>query len=184
MDCAQCASRRWCSFTCPLPVGHPWLQAVRSRCWYGVDMFFILSGFLITWILAVEFENTGKVDFGLFYAPAVCACYRPISVRLCWYSRAFCLLLRQSPVGAKFFPPGKAVWPLLLTYSLNVWIAATAIWAGGFFSHFWSLCVEEHFYLSWSAGVPPMGHRDAPSSKSRWRRLWWSPSTGPDGTCS
>ncbi|MGO9062936.1 MAG: acyltransferase family protein [Candidatus Binataceae bacterium] len=133
-------------FHVPMPAGHPWLQAVRSRCWYGVDMFFILSGFLITWILAVEFENTGKVDLAYFY--------RARSLRLLpAYFSAIVLVfgaayLSGNHAEVKFFPPAK-VWPLLLTYSLNLWIATTAIWPAGL-SHFWSLCVEEHFYLSWS----------------------------------
>ena len=134
-------------FHVPMPAGHPWLQAVHSRCWYGVDMFFILSGFLITWILAVEFENTGKVDLAYFY--------RARSLRLLpAYFSALVLVFGAAYLSGiprrqvKFFPPAK-VWPLLLTYSLNLWIAATAIWPAGL-SHFWSLCVEEHFYLSWS----------------------------------
>ena len=133
-------------FHVPMPGGHPWLQAVHSRCWYGVDMFFILSGFLITWILAVEFEDTGRIDLGSFY--------RARSLRLLpAYFTAIVLVfcgayLFGDPHRAHFYPPGR-VWPLLLTYSLNLWVAATAIWPAGL-SHFWSLCVEEHFYLSWS----------------------------------
>ncbi len=133
-------------FHVPAPAGHPWLQAVRSRCWYGVDMFFILSGFLITWILAVEFDQTGHVDLGYFY--------RARGLRLLpAYCTALLLVLCGSYVlgnrpGAGFYDPAR-IWPLLLTYTLNLWIAATAIWPQGL-SHFWSLCVEEHFYLSWS----------------------------------
>ncbi len=133
-------------FHVPSPAGHPWLDAVRSRCWYGVDMFFILSGFLITWILAVEFEDTGRVDLGYFY--------RSRGLRLLpAYGTALVLVAAGSYVlgsvpGASFHAPAK-IWPLLLTYTLNLWMAATAIWPQGL-SHFWSLCVEEHFYLSWS----------------------------------
>jgi peptidoglycan/LPS O-acetylase OafA/YrhL len=133
-------------FHVPSPAGHPWLEAVRSRCWYGVDMFFILSGFLITWILAVEFENTGDVDLGYFY--------RSRGLRLLpAYATALLIVfggsyLLGSNSTASFHPPG-TVWPLLLTYTLNLWMAATAVWPAGM-SHFWSLCVEEHFYLSWS----------------------------------
>jgi peptidoglycan/LPS O-acetylase OafA/YrhL len=133
-------------FHVPAPPGHPWLEAVRSRCWYGVDMFFILSGFLITWILAVEFEDTGRVDLGYFY--------RSRGLRLLpAYCTALLLVLGGSYLlgnqpAASFHAPGK-IWPLLLTYTLNLWMAATAVWPQGL-SHFWSLCVEEHFYLSWS----------------------------------
>ena len=133
-------------FHVPMPMGHPWLQAVRSRCWYGVDMFFILSGFLITWILAVEFEDTGRIDLRAFYRART---LRLLPAYFTAIVLVFCgAYLFGNRAGAHFYPPGK-VWPLLLTYTLNLWVATTAIWPAGL-SHFWSLCVEEHFYLSWS----------------------------------
>jgi peptidoglycan/LPS O-acetylase OafA/YrhL len=131
----------------PPPSGHPWLEAIRSRGWYGVDMFFILSGFLITWILAVEVETTGSVNLGRFY--------RGRTLRLLpAYLSTILLVL----AGAHLFEIAQGngsyrladLWPLFLSYTLNIWMAATAIWPWGV-SHFWSLCVEEHFYLSWSA---------------------------------
>jgi peptidoglycan/LPS O-acetylase OafA/YrhL len=139
----------------PPPSGHPWLEAIRSRGWYGVDMFFILSGFLITWILAVEVEATGTVNLGRFY--------RARTLRLLpAYLSTIVLVL----AGAQLFEIAQGnesyrladLWPLFLSYTLNIWIAATAIWPWGV-SHFWSLCVEEHFYLSWSAVMKRWGAR-------------------------
>src|SRR5262249_22691089 len=46
---------------------HRWLGAGRARRWYGLDMFFLVRGLLITWILAVEAEATGTVSLGRFY---------------------------------------------------------------------------------------------------------------------
>ncbi len=139
----------------PPPSGHPWLEAIRSRGWYGVDMFFILSGFLITWILAVEVETTGTVNLGRFY--------RARTLRLLpAYLSTILLVL----AGAYLFEIARGnesyrlaeLWPLFLSYSLNIWMASTAIWPWGV-SHFWSLCVEEHFYLSWSAVMKRWGGR-------------------------
>ena len=137
----------------PPPTGHPWLEAIRARGWYGVDMFFILSGFLITWILAVEAEATGTVSLGRFY--------RARTLRLLpAYLSTIVLVL----AGSQFFKIAQGnesyrlahLWPLFLSYTLNIWMAATAIWPWGV-SHFWSLCVEEHFYLSWSAVMKRWG---------------------------
>jgi peptidoglycan/LPS O-acetylase OafA/YrhL len=137
----------------PPPTGHPWLEAIRERGWYGVDMFFILSGFLITWILAVEAEATGTVSLGRFY--------RARTLRLLpAYLSTIVLVL----AGSQFFKIAQGnesyrlahLWPLFLSYTLNIWMAATAIWPWGV-SHFWSLCVEEHFYLSWSAVMKRWG---------------------------
>ena len=139
----------------PPPSGHPWLEAIRSRGWYGVDMFFILSGFLITWILAVEVETTGTVDLGRFYRA------RTLRLLPAYLSTIFLVL-----AGAYLFNIAQGdqsyrlahLWPLFLTYTLNIWMAATAIWPWGV-SHFWSLCVEEHFYLSWSVIMKRWGLR-------------------------
>ena len=139
----------------PAPSGHPWLEAIRSRGWYGVDMFFILSGFLITWILAVEVETTGTVSLGRFY--------RARTLRLLpAYLSTIVLVL----AGSRLFEIAQGnqsyrlaeLWPLFLSYTLNIWMATTAIWPWGV-SHFWSLCVEEHFYLSWSAVMKRWGLR-------------------------
>jgi peptidoglycan/LPS O-acetylase OafA/YrhL len=139
----------------PPPSGHPWLEAIRNRGWYGVDMFFILSGFLITWILAVEVEATGTINLGRFY--------RARTLRLLpAYLSTIVLVL----AGSHLFEIAQGnesyrlanLWPLFLSYTLNIWMAATAIWPWGV-SHFWSLCVEEHFYLSWSAVMKRWGGR-------------------------
>jgi peptidoglycan/LPS O-acetylase OafA/YrhL len=139
----------------PPPGGHPWLAAIRDRGWYGVDMFFILSGFLITWILAVEVETSGTVDLGRFY--------RARTLRLLpAYISTILLVL----AGARLFEIAEGnesyrladLWPLFLSYTLNIWMSATAIWPWGV-SHFWSLCVEEHFYLSWSVVMKRWGSR-------------------------
>jgi peptidoglycan/LPS O-acetylase OafA/YrhL len=45
-------------------------------------------------------------------------------------------------------PPARELWPWLLTYTLNVYITLTQT-SGGPFGHFWSLAVEEQFYLIW-----------------------------------
>jgi peptidoglycan/LPS O-acetylase OafA/YrhL len=120
-----------------------------------VDMFFILSGFLITWILAVEVETTGTVNLGRFY--------RARTLRLLpAYISTILLVL----AGAHLFEIAQGndsyrladLWPLFLSYTLNIWMAASAIWPWGV-SHFWSLCVEEHFYLSWSAVMKRWGRQ-------------------------
>ena len=46
----------------------PWLENVARRGWCGVDVFFVLSGFLITWIIATELDQTGTFNLNRFYA--------------------------------------------------------------------------------------------------------------------
>jgi peptidoglycan/LPS O-acetylase OafA/YrhL len=113
-----------------------------SRGWYGVDLFFVLSGFLITWILISEVEATGTLDLGRFYRR-----------RLLRLAPAYVSALMMALIGAAIFQRSALsrvpeVLPSLITYTYNYQIAF-----GG--PHFdvlvviWSLCVEEQFYLTW-----------------------------------
>ena len=137
----------------PAPSGHPWIAAIHRRGWYGVDMFFILSGFLITWILAVEAESTGTVDLRRFYRARALR-LMPAYLSTILLVLAGSRLLDVAQGNAAYRLAG--LWPLFLSYTLNIWIAATAIWPWGV-SHFWSLCVEEHFYVSWSLILKRVG---------------------------
>ncbi|HTT76901.1 MAG TPA: acyltransferase [Candidatus Binataceae bacterium] len=113
-----------------------------TRGWYGVDLFFVLSGFLITWILTAEMRDAGTIDLRGFYRRRV--------LRL---GPAYVSMLSVVLIGAAFFEPQSLrklphVLPSILTFTYNYQIAA-----GG--EHFdllvvvWSLCVEEQFYLVW-----------------------------------
>jgi len=113
-----------------------------TRGWYGVDLFFMLSGFLITRILLGELEATGSLDIGRFYKRRV--------LRL---GPAYVTMLVAVLAGAIIFDRSALarvpqVLPALATYTYNYQLAARG-------PHFdvlvvvWSLCVEEQFYLVW-----------------------------------
>ncbi|MGE0363787.1 MAG: acyltransferase family protein [Vicinamibacterales bacterium] len=102
----------------------------------GVHLFFVLSGFLITRIL-----------LGLRAAPdrgaAIGRFYLRRALRL---FPAFYLVLGVA-VWADV-PLARATWPWHAGYLSNVFIAGLGEWQGHL-SHFWSLAVEEQFYLVW-----------------------------------
>src|SRR5690242_3161095 len=109
----------------------------------GVDLFFVLSGFLITGLLL---DAKGKPHyFRNFYAR------RTVRIFPLYYLVLFLLLVVLPAVIA--VPPALAharreqAW--LWTYTSNFYIASKASWALGYVSHFWSLAIEEHFYLLW-----------------------------------
>jgi peptidoglycan/LPS O-acetylase OafA/YrhL len=115
----------------------------------GVDVFFVLSGFLITGLLANERERTGGIGLGSFYAR-----------RARRILPAAVLVLAATLLVARF-----VVSPLDLRRIADDGLAASlslanmryAVDATDYFAavdaspvlHFWSLAVEEQFYLLW-----------------------------------
>ena len=115
----------------------------------GVDIFFVISGFLITTHLLGQLDRNGRVSFGEFYAK-----------RIRRILPASFVILVLSLVGAVIWYP-----PILMDevrrgaiatalYIPNVLFAAdgTNYLASGtpsLFQHYWSLGIEEQFYLLW-----------------------------------
>jgi peptidoglycan/LPS O-acetylase OafA/YrhL len=123
----------------PSFVLYPILEAVHRAGWMGVDLFFVLSGFLVSGLLFREYQRDGRVRPGRF-------------------------LLRR---GLKIYPAfwtlmvaTVIVWPqesngrslaIELAFLQNYW---PTIWG-----HTWSLAVEEHFYLLVAIGCALMARR-------------------------
>ncbi len=107
----------------------------------GVNMFFTLSGFLITGLLLTELATTGALRFGSFYLRR---CLRLLPALL--------LLLVLVAVLPNDLPGSMsrvAAEPAALVYVGN-YVQAFAGWGSlGLLSHTWSLSVEEQFYLLW-----------------------------------
>jgi len=125
-----------------MPQLHPYVKGG----FLGVDIFFVLSGFLITSILLSEREKTGTIGLKNFY---IRRCLRLIP--------AFWLFL----IGIYFFGSyllprfqaslvyGRNDFLYALTYSMN-WFSATNPGYDSNLNHSWSLAIEEQFYIIWS----------------------------------
>lgn len=120
-----------------------WIGRVAGAGWIGVDLFFVLSGFLITGIL-LDTKRQGHF-FRTFYMRRVLRIF-PL-----YYA---CLVI-VFWVAPAVVPPSAAYQSLLMdqhwywSYLTNVRIA---LWSWPPFyliGHFWSLAVEEQFYLFW-----------------------------------
>jgi len=115
------------------------LAQIRSSTFCGVNLFFALSGFLITGIL-LDTLNVPHF-FKTFYAR------RTLRIFPLYYGSLIALLLLTRPMHFDW-----AGWQIyFLTYSSNLALWRTAPLRLGFFNinHFWSLQVEEQFYLVW-----------------------------------
>jgi peptidoglycan/LPS O-acetylase OafA/YrhL len=112
----------------------------------GVDVFFTLSGFLITTLLLQEWRREGRVSLRMFYArralrllPALVLCLALVSAySLLWAPP----ILRQRNLASV---------PVVLFYAGN-WVRALGHPILGAYEHTWSLAIEEQFYLLW----PPL----------------------------
>jgi len=115
--------------------GHPqWFPELIGFGWTGVDLFFVLSGFLISSHLFAEAQDSGRISLKQFYLKRS---FRILPLYLLVVGVYFCFpLLRER----ESLPP---LWKFL-TFTENLGINSRQF---GTFSHAWSLCVEEHFYL-------------------------------------
>jgi peptidoglycan/LPS O-acetylase OafA/YrhL len=113
--------------------------------WSGVDVFFVLSGFLITTLLRREVVKTGSVHLGWFWGRRI--------VRL-WPS-SFLALGLTVLLTWRLSEKNPAIWTQVREHVLDYvlfYANYSRIWYGDMgpvSGHFWSLAVEEHFYVAW-----------------------------------
>lgn len=127
---------------------------------FGVDLFFVLSGYLITSLLLKEVQATGRIDFWQFYRRRFYRLMPPLALFLLayvllaphiWpdledvYSDALVSLLYLADYGIAFFDSPDTLL------------------------HMWSLSVEEHFYLIWPVVLLWLVRRSTPATL--WRSI-------------
>src|SRR5918911_2025059 len=109
--------------------------------WLGVDLFFVLSGFLIGGILIANRESSGY--FSTFYIRRACrifpAYYAVVALTL---TASALLKLKGAPWFDPLLPPAA-----YLTYTQNFAIALIGRAQGDWLLPTWTLAVEEQFYL-------------------------------------
>lgn len=117
---------------------------IYTSVFNGVDIFFVLSGFLITRILLenrIQAEKTGtnKINVIKFFFAR-----RFLRIFPIYYLIIFTLYI----VGYRTGTDIKSNFLYFLTYSSNFYFFKRQSW-DGMLSHLWSLSVEEQFYLIW-----------------------------------
>lgn len=117
----------------------------------GVDVFFVLSGFLITLILLNEWERYGQVSLRTFYLKRFIRLYPPLIVVAVLFIPMF-FVLREPLVDVL------GVTVVALSYTSNVVMTVTDKMLAHM-AHTWSLSMEEQFYLFWPLVLVFMLHR-------------------------
>jgi peptidoglycan/LPS O-acetylase OafA/YrhL len=129
-------------------VGLPWL----GGGYVGVDVFFVLSGFLITGLIVRELEASGTIRLPAFYArrarrllPAAAAALAATIVA----SALFMPPLRVTDIAGD--AAASALYVANIRFALSATDYLQAQQAPSPLLHYWSLGVEEQFYLFWPA---------------------------------
>ena len=112
---------------------------------WGVDLFFVLSGFLITGIL-VDAKGAPRF-FANFFAR------RALRIFPLYFGVLLLLTVVIPRDVLRLVDPEllqlRDLWPWLWFYLTNVYLGPETTFSIPYVSHFWSLAVEEHFYLVW-----------------------------------
>jgi peptidoglycan/LPS O-acetylase OafA/YrhL len=112
----------------------------------GVDIFFVISGYLITTLMVKEAESAGTISIKNFYMRRL---FRIAPAFLTVNLFVVLTVLAGSFVSTNL----NVLWELrnvlfAMTSSMN-WARAFGWTEGGFLGHTWSLSIEEQFYLLW-----------------------------------
>ncbi|MFE7228626.1 acyltransferase family protein [Nocardioides sp. NPDC057577] len=150
----------------------------------GVDVFFVISGFLITQQLVGELGRTGRISLRRFYARRARRILPAATLTLAATVIAAVLLLGPAQVAPL---ATDAVWASAFAANIRMAIAGTDYFQAELppspVQHFWSLAVEEQFYLVWPLvalvcivlasriGASRGGERDVQQGSVRARRF-------------
>src|SRR5581483_7812988 len=115
-------------------MGFPWPGRVHRWGWIGVDLFFVLSGYLIGGQLLAPLARRQEIDLKRFFARRALRIMPAYFVVLAIY-----FLL---PSWREYPEMAQPLWKFLLS------IQNVALHGGTAFSHAWSLAVEDQFYLA------------------------------------
>lgn len=156
------------------------LRDAATLGWSGVDLFFVLSGFLITGILLDT--RQAPAYFRAFYARRMLRTF-PL-----YFAYLAAMLLVILPLANHFgFFVQYRPEPLAYWLYLSNWTSPFENPLGGPLAHLWSLAVEEQFYLAWPLAVRWAGPRALPAlcvflaaGSFAFRNLWPLDPTFPE----
>jgi len=129
------------------------VQNLAGSAWTGVDLFFVLSGFLITGILYDTKTQPGY--FRNFYSRRALRIF-PLYFGFVALSLLAAPVLLSPEDGQQLVEAQGWFW----AYMTNIYIVVEGRWPDPqHLNHFWSLAIEEQFYLIWPLAVLALSRR-------------------------
>ena len=130
-----------------------------SGGYVGVDVFFVISGYLITGLLMSEARERGRIDYPQFYARRARRLLPAAALTLVvtlLVSRVVYAPLEQIAIGTTAIAAAAFASNLLFIYRSTDYLGASA--GDNPLLHTWSLAVEEQFYLVWPLVIGVVMH--------------------------
>ena len=117
---------------------------VLGLCWSGVDLFFVLSGFLIAGLLL---DHRGAENyFRVFYVRRVCRIFPLYFLLLALFVAVAATAVGRDPRFQQLFAGAMPLWSYAL-FVQNIIMGVRETFGAGWLGVTWSLAVEEQFYL-------------------------------------
>jgi peptidoglycan/LPS O-acetylase OafA/YrhL len=148
---------------------------------FGVDVFFALSGFLITTLLLEDHQRLGRISLRQFFVRRFLRLYPALVVLM-----GFAVISAHFATRPVTFSRVALVTASVLGYWSNwMLISNPTAWTGGL-QHTWSLAVEVHFYILWALVLAVVTRRrgsdlrllgliaaSLAAASALWRALGW-----------
>jgi len=134
------------------------ITGLANAGFFGVDIFFTISGFIITATLAKDYRKYGKLDLWEFYFRRVKRLMPPVLVLITGAYLAYLAFLTTDKISQEASAAMLQDLPYALFFGANWWQIVDGQnyfdSAPNLLKHLWSLAVEEQFYFVW----PPIAY--------------------------